>query len=77
MTQFKGASRARLFELHAALLEALLDEFSKPEPPSAALLLAARAFLRDNNIVVDARSAADLKANLLALRDLTIPFSKH
>jgi hypothetical protein len=72
--EYRGASRERLEELHAALLEALLEEFNKPEPPSAMVMLCVRKFLKDNGIVTNAAAAADLRTSLEQLRSLSLPF---
>ena len=72
--QFKGARREQLEQLHALVLNALLDAFKQPEM-SAAMLAVARKFLRDNGVTVDAAGAADLQRSLQELRSISLPFT--
>ena len=73
MSEYKGASREKLEELHALLLDALFDAFKQAEI-TAAMLAVARSFLRDNGVTVDAAGAADLRRSLQELRSLSLPF---
>jgi hypothetical protein len=72
---FKGATREQLEQLHALLLEALLEEFKGEQPPSASVMAVARKFLKDSGIVVNAAAAADLRQSLEQLRSLSLPFT--
>jgi hypothetical protein len=74
----KAATRERLWELHAAVLDALLAYFANPPEggPTAAWISCARAFLRDNNVTIDGVSLADVRRSLGELRALSFPFIK-
>ena len=74
----KAATRAQLWELHAAVLDALLAYFANPPEGgiTAAWVNVARAFLRDNNIIVDGVNLADVRRSLGELHALSLPFIK-
>jgi hypothetical protein len=73
MSEYKGASRAALEALHAALLDALIEEFENGNR-TAAFLGQIRAFLKDNGVMVDASASLDLRRSLAELRALGLPF---
>jgi hypothetical protein len=70
------ATQAKLWELHALLLEALLEHFRDPPGGRVSPVFAAiaRSFLRDNGTVRDAIELRDLRRNLAELRGLALPF---
>lgn len=62
------ATEAQLAELHAAVAGAL-TAVVKEEAPSAAHIMAAISFLKNNNITADAETNSDLKALGEALKE--------
>lgn len=68
------ASKERLYQLHACLLDALLDGFGGAKAPKASFLMVARSFLRDNGISKgDKVGAQEMQSALEGLKSL--PFT--